>query len=477
MNSALDPIAAMATAPGRGGIGVIRVSAPSLGALITRVCARPLVPRQASLVCWRDAMGEPIDEGIALWFAEPHSYTGEDVLELQGHGGPVVLARLLERLLELGRQTPGLAAMRLAEPGEFTRRAFLNGQLDLAQAEAVADLIDASTQAGARAAMRSLQGRFSGQVKALVAALVELRALVEATIDFPEEDDVDTLAQWDAQGRLQRIRADLAVLREGARVGLRLRDGLTVVLAGAPNVGKSSLLNALAGRDLAIVSPLAGTTRDRIEHCYELDGMPLTLIDTAGLRQSTDPIERIGIERTLEAIERADLVLHLVDSPCMPATSQVQGVAAPSQAESVNDFLAVHRANGVPVLRVRNKIDRDGLLPRRDDTPLEDASAGEVLISAKTRDGFALLLERLRELAGLSTTEPEFIARERHLQALIVAGEHLQCADQLARPPHPQLELFAEELRLAQEQLGTITGTFNADDLLGEIFGRFCIGK
>ena len=475
-----DPIAAIATAPGRGGIGVIRISGQQLAAFAKVLCARGsggqpqlLMARHATLVSWRDARGEPIDRGIMLWFAAPHSYTGEDVIELQGHGGPVVMGQLLARVLELGRaHAPGL---RLAEPGEFTRRAFLNGQMDLAQAEAVADLIDASTTAAARAAMRALEGRFSDQINTLVNAVIELRALIEATIDFPEEDDVDVLAHWDAQGRLDAIRSQWAQLLEGARQGLRLRQGMTVVLIGAPNVGKSSLLNALAGQDLAIVSPLAGTTRDRIEHAFDVQGLAMTLVDTAGLRESIDPIERIGMERTLAAVTRADLVLELVeaDDPAPPADRLE---LAPTM-DYARDCLGKHLPAQVPVLRVRNKIDRDGLAAGIDPAPRLGADAGQVRLSAQTGAGMALLLERLRELAGLSAVEPEFIARERHLQALLVAGEHLNSADREARESLPALELFAEELRLAQAQLGSITGEFSADDLLGTIFGRFCIGK
>jgi tRNA modification GTPase len=479
-NSERDPIAAIATAPGRGGIGVIRISGQQLAAFAQVLCARgsggqpqPLMARHATLVSWRDARGEPIDRGIMLWFAAPHSYTGEDVIELQGHGGPVVMAQLLARVLELGRaHAPGL---RLAEPGEFTRRSFLNGQMDLAQAEAVADLIDASTTAAARAAMRALEGRFSDQINTLVNAVIELRALIEATIDFPEEDDVDVLAHWDAQGRLDAIRSQWAQLLEGARQGLRLRQGMTVVLIGAPNVGKSSLLNALAGQDLAIVSPLAGTTRDRIEHAFDVQGLAMTLVDTAGLRESIDPIERIGMERTLAAVTRADLVLELVeaDDPAPPADRLE---LAPTM-DYARDCLGKHLPAQVPVLRVRNKIDRDGLAAGIDPAPRLGADAGQVRLSAQTGAGMALLLERLRELAGLSAVEPEFIARERHLQALLGAGEHLNSADREARESLPALELFAEELRLAQAQLGSITGEFSADDLLGTIFGRFCIGK
>ena len=477
-NSDRDPIAAIATASGRGGIGVIRISGQRLADFAQVFCARqtlgrPLVARHATLVNWRDARGEPIDRGIMLWFAAPNSYTGEDVIELQGHGGPVVMGQLLARVLELGRtHAPGL---RLAEPGEFTRRAFLNGQIDLAQAEAVADLIDASTAAAARAAMRALEGRFSDQVNVLVSAVIELRALIEATIDFPDEEDVDVLTHWDALGRLDAIRSLWGQLLDGARQGVRLRQGMTVVLIGAPNVGKSSLLNALVGQDLAIVSPLAGTTRDRIEHALDVQGLAMTLVDTAGLRDSTDPIERIGIERTLVAVTRADLVLELVETDdSVPANERIESAAPVDYAR---DCLGKHLPPQVPVLRVRNKIDRDGLAAGIDPAPRPGADAGRAWLSAQTGEGMALLLGRLRELAGLSAVEPEFIARERHLQALLAAGEHLNQADREARASLPALELLAEELRLAQTQLGSITGEFSADDLLGTIFGRFCIGK
>jgi len=448
---------AMATAPGRGAIGVVRLSGQGLGAFAQTLCGRVLPARQAALVRWCDANGETIDRGLALWFPAPHSYTGEDVLELQGHGGPVVMGRLLERVLELGRASFGALGVRLAQAGEFTQRAFLHGQLDLAQAEAVADLIDASTRASARAAMRSLEGAFSQRVHRLVEALRELRALVEATIDFPEEDDVAVLEQWNAHARLADLQTTLVDLIDRAHQGVRLRTGLVVVLAGEPNVGKSSLLNALAGRDLALVSPWAGTTRDRLEHVLDVDGLALTLIDTAGLRVTQDPIEQLGIARARDAIERADLILHLVDNdevrpqPTLPTT--------------------------VPVLRVRNKIDRDALSAARDDRPQAYASAGEVRLSALTQEGLPLLRERLRALAGLATGEPDFIARERHLQALLVAQQHLVVAMGVLESKRPAIELFAEELRLAQESMDAITGAFGADDLLGMIFGRFCIGK
>jgi len=477
-NSERDPIAAIATAPGRGGIGVIRISGQPLANLAYALRARGssdqlLLARHAMLVNWRDALGESIDRGIMLWFPAPHSYTGEDVIELQGHGGPVVMGQLLARVLEMGRSyAPGL---RLAEPGEFTRRAFLNDQMDLAQAEAVADLIDASTAAAARAAMRALEGRFSDQVNALVSAVIELRALIEATIDFPEEEDVDVLAHWDALGRLDAIRLKWAQLLDGARQGLRLRQGMTVALVGAPNVGKSSLLNALAGQDLAIVSPLAGTTRDRIEHPLDVQGLALTLVDTAGLRESTDPIECIGMERTLASVTRADLVLELVETD--DPVSANDPIAVPVPMDYARDRLGKFLPPQVPVLRVRNKIDRDGLAASIDPNPRPGAEAGQVRLSAQTGEGISLLLDRLRELAGLSSVEPEFIARERHLQALLAAGEHLNSADREARSSQPALELLAEELRIAQAQLSAITGEFSADDLLGTIFGRFCIGK
>jgi tRNA modification GTPase len=484
VNADSDPIAAIATAPGRGGIGVVRVSGADLSQVITAVCARPLAPRQATFTPFVAADGEAIDHGIALHFPAPHSYTGESVLELQGHGGPVVMQLLLARVLEAG-QGMGL---RVAEPGEFTRRAFLNDKLDLAQAEAVADLIDATTEQAARSATRSLSGVFSQAVHALVDGLIHLRMLVEATLDFPEEE-IDFLERADALGQLAALRARLAKLLDDARQGALLREGLHVVLAGAPNVGKSSLLNSLAGAEVAIVTPIAGTTRDRIAQPIQIDGVPLVVVDTAGLRETGDEVERIGIERTWQEVERADVIVHLgvagAERPaaqagshagaCTGDAASADGTHAQLQARAalareLDADIAARLPRDKPILRVWNKIDLAGVAPHATD----DA----VWLSARTGEGIELLRAALLRLTGWhGAGEGLFIARERHLQALRAAGRHLEAADAHARERAQSLDLFAEELRLAQEQLGTITGQFGADDLLGVIFSRFCIGK
>lgn len=441
-----DTIAAIATAPGRGGIGVIRVAGASLGAFAQAIGGRCPAPRVATLTDFRAADGSLIDSGLLLHFPAPHSFTGDDVLELQGHGGPVVLQMLLARCLELGA--------RLAEPGEFTRRAFLNGKLDLAQAEAVVDLIDATTAAAARSAVRSLHGDFSRQIHALRDELIELRALVEATLDFPDEE-VDFLESADAFGRLDRLRARLAGVFDRARQGRLLQGGLHVVLAGQPNVGKSSLLNALAGDELAIVTPIAGTTRDVVRGSLQIEGIPLHVIDTAGLRETHDEVEKVGIERTWREIERADAVILLTD-------------ARSGIGDAERDILAQLPA-GLPCIVVHNKIDLAGLPASRDDSP----EGSVIALSARSGEGIGLLRAELLRIAGWHPAEDVFIARERHLNALRRAGTHIDAA----RASLPQLELFAEELRIAQRALDEITGEFSADDLLGEIFGRFCIGK
>ena len=463
MFSDRDPIAAVATAPGRGGIGVVRVSgadlAPVIAGLLGAQRARTLAPRHATFATFRDAQGQAIDEGIALLFPAPHSYTGETVLELQGHGGPVVLQMLLARCLEAGAPI----GLRVAAPGEFTRRAFLNDRLDLAQAEAVADLIDASTEAAARSANRSLAGEFSQRIRALVEAVLELRMLVEATLDFPE-DEIDFLQAADARGRLAAIRAQLDDVLARARQGAVLRHGLNVVLVGAPNVGKSSLMNALAGEEVAIVTPVAGTTRDRIVQPVAVHGIALNVIDTAGLRPTDDPVERIGIERTLAEVARADVVLHLVDA------------AAPAADAEALEQVSKHVGRGAPLLTVVNKIDLGSIEPK--------AEGDRIWLSAKTGAGLNGLRTALLQVAGWSAStggEDVFLARERHLQALARAQEHLVAAAARADAEHgygnAQLELFAEELRLAGQRLGEITGEVTADDLLGRIFSRFCIGK
>ena len=450
-----EPIAAIATAPGRGGIGVVRVSGPDLSVIIHALCGRALVPRVATYLPFLAADGEPIDTGLALHFPAPHSYTGEDVLELQGHGGPVVMQLLLERVLQAGAQV----GLRTARPGEFTERAFLNDKLDLAQAEAVADLIDASSAQAARSASRSLSGVFSQAVHGVVDQLIELRMLVEATLDFPEEE-IDFLERSDARGRLARVRGSLDALLAQARQGALLREGLHVVLAGAPNVGKSSLLNALAGAEVAIVTAVAGTTRDRIEQAIQIEGVPLVVVDTAGLRDTQDEVERIGIERTWQAVGRADVVLHLGDA-CG---------SGPGSADALDEAIASRLPAGTPVLRVWNKIDLAGVAAHADEQA--------VWMSARTGEGIELLRAALLRLAGWhGAGEGLFMARERHLQALREAREHLTIAHAHAQRRDEVLDLFAEELRLAQEALNRITGEFGADDLLGVIFSRFCIGK
>lgn len=441
--STADTVVAIATAPGRGGIGVIRVSGPAAGAVARALLGRVPAPRHAAYGPFYDADGASIDQGIALFFPAPHSYTGEDVLELQGHGGPQVLALILERCLTLGT--------RLAEPGEFTRRAYLNDRLDLAQAEAVADLIDAQSAAAARSAVRTLTGQFSRHIQRLVAELTELRALVEATLDFPEEE-IDFLQAANAFGRLKGLNEALDAVTRSARQGALLRDGLHVVLIGQPNVGKSSLLNALAGFEAAIVTEIAGTTRDTVRETIPIDGVPLHVTDTAGLRETADPVEQAGIARAWAAVEKADVALLLVDAQHGVGTEEAAILA---------------RLPAVPRLTVHNKIDLAGAPPR--------AAGDEIWLSARAGTGIDLLRERLLALAGWQASEGgAFLARQRHLDALRAAAGHLQTAAEVAGAG---LELLAEELRLAQEDLAGITGEFTADDLLGEIFGRFCIGK
>ncbi len=439
-----DLIAAVATAPGRGGIGVVRVSGMDLTPVIRGVLGRNLEPRLATYGRFLDARGEALDEGIALYFPAPHSFTGEDVLELQGHGGPVVLGLVLARCLELGA--------RLAEPGEFSRRAFLNDKLDLAQAEAIADLIDAQSREAARSAMRSLSGEFSHEVQALVEGLTRLRMLVEATLDFPEEE-IDFLRQADAEGQLDAVESRVGAVLERARQGALLREGFTVVLIGQPNVGKSSLLNRLAGYEAAIVTEIPGTTRDTVREAIQIEGVPIHVVDTAGLRHTEDPVESLGIARTWAAAEGADAALLLVD-------------AAHGVGEREAAILA--RLPQIPLLTVHNKIDLTGEPPRLSEDGLE------LWLSARSGEGMELLGGRLLELAGWKAAgEGAYMARARHLEALCEAASHLR----RARERTAQLELLAEELRLAQEALSSITGEFTPDDLLGAIFSQFCIGK
>jgi len=458
-----DPIVAVATAPGRGAVGIVRASGRQLQPLIDAVCRQPLRPRHATYLAFADAEGRPIDQGLAIHFPAPHSYTGEDVLELQAHGGPVVLQLLLARCLEAGREI----GLRLAEPGEFTQRAFLNDKLDLAQAEAVSDLIDATTEAAARSASRSLSGAFSHQVERLRQQIVELRMLVEATLDFPEEE-IDFLQKADARGRLGRLHQALAEVLDQAQQGRLLREGIRVVLAGQPNVGKSSLLNALAGAELAIVTPIPGTTRDKVSETIQIEGVPLHVIDTAGLRadaEASDEVERIGIARSWREIEAADAVIFLHDLTRQhdPAYQQAE-----QQIAQRLDLAQPHEPHE-RVLHVFNKA---------------DAAAGDAValpglaLSARTGHGLQALREALLQRAGWhASPEGVFIARARHLDALQRTRSHLERAEAHADAPDPALDLLAEELRLAHNALGEITGAFSADDLLGEIFSRFCIGK
>jgi tRNA modification GTPase len=456
-----DPIAAIATAPGRGAVGIVRVSSPQdLTPLVMALCGRALKAREATYLPFRAANGEAIDHGLALLFPAPHSYTGEHVLELQAHGGPVVLQLLLARCLEAGAAAGALKHLRLAEPGEFTQRAFLNGKLDLAQAEAVADLIDASTGAAARSASRAVAGALSAVGTTLRDALIKLRMLVEATLDFPEEE-IDFLQQADALGQLQRLTAQLDAVLDRTRQGALLREGIKVVLAGQPNVGKSSLLNALAGAELAIVTPIPGTTRDKVSQTIQIEGVPLHISDTAGLRETEDEVERIGVARSWDAIADADVVLFLHD---------LTRLGQPDY--EAEDALINARLAGIDasrILQVFNKADAGAphALP-----------ADAITLSAKTGDGLAALRQRLLQQVGWhATPEGQFIARERHVQALKRTREHLALANQLVTQALPALDLLAEELRLAHDALGEITGAFSADELLGVIFSSFCIGK
>lgn len=482
MQSRLDPIGAVATAGGRGAVGIVRLSGEGLAPLAAALCGGLPEPRVATLATWHDVAGAAIDRGLALWFPAPHSYTGEDVLELQAHGGPVVLELLLARCLELARAVdadgapclPALVHLRRARPGEFTERAFLNDKLDLAQAEAVADLIDASTAQAARSAARSLEGALSHEADALAEALVALRVLVEATLDFPEEE-IEFLERARARERLVDIRDRIGAALATARHGRLLRDGLVVVLAGQPNVGKSSLLNALAGAELAIVTPIAGTTRDRVAETLAVDGVPLRVVDTAGLRElagtrgdaglpaaALDAVEAIGIERSWQAIREADVVLFVHD---LTRRAETEGGDARIAARLAEAGLAAR------VLHVWNKVDAaEGLA--------EGAPEAGVAVSASTGQGLAglraALLQRVGHVPG---AEGVFIARERHLDALRRAGTHVDAALALAARGDAALELLAEELRAAHEALGEISGRMTADDLLGAIFARFCIGK
>jgi len=458
------PIVAIATAPGRGAVGIVRVSGKNLGAFAQALCGQTLQARHATYLSLRDAQEQAMDQVLALSFPAPHSYTGEDVLELQAHGGPVILQLILARCLEVAKDT--LPHLRLAQPGEFTQRAFLNHKLDLAQAEAVADLIDASTETAARSASRALDGAFSKEIHRLRDALVHLRMLVEATLDFPEEE-IDFLQQADAVGQLNRLQAQLEQVLARTQQGALLREGIRVVIAGQPNAGKSSLLNALAGAELAIVTPIAGTTRDVVQQVIQIEGVPLHVVDTAGLREHAqmDEVERIGIERAWAQIGQADAVLFLHD---LTRADEADYRAVDQHIEA---NLSQQLPSRVPVLHVWNKADLT-------QAQAHEANSG-IRLSTKTGEGLPALRRQLLDLVGWQggAAEGLFMARQRHVQALQQVQSHVaQCAPYL-QPEALALDLLAEELRLAQNELNRITGEFTSDDLLGVIFSSFCIGK
>ena len=471
------PIVAIATAPGRGAVGIVRVSGHNLAPVIAAICNRVLSPRQATYLPFRDAMGEVIDQGLAIYFPAPHSYTGEDVLELQAHGGPVVLQLLLKRCLQAGSALdpasgqPWLPQLRIAEPGEFTERAFLNDKIDLAQAEGIADLIDASTETAARSAARSMSGEFSQVVNTLLAQLIHLRMLVEATLDFPEED-IDFLQQADAHGQLQRLQATLAGVMQRASQGAILREGIKVVIAGQPNVGKSSLLNALAGAELAIVTPIAGTTRDKVSQLIQIEGVPLHVVDTAGLRDALDEVEKIGVERAWTEIETADAVLFLHDlTRHNPENKTPDAINYIADDDCLASLIAKKLPQKTPVIDVWNKSDLAS-------AEVAHQCRGGVQISARTGAGLQELRQQLLAVVGWQAApEGIFMARERHVRALHSVHAQLLAALGQLQAVQPALDLLAEDLRQAQLHLSSITGAFSADDLLGEIFSRFCIGK
>jgi tRNA modification GTPase len=443
-----DTIAAIATAPGRAAIGVVRVSGPNLDTLVDKLLGRGLPARRAVVCRFLAADGTAIDQGLAIRFPAPHSYTGEDVLELQGHGGPVVLQMVLQRCLELGA--------RVAHPGEFTRRAFLNDKIDLAQAEGVIDLIDAATRQAARCAARSMTGLFSSKIQELIYELIDLRAHVEAHLDFPEEE-LEVAAISGIEGKITHLARQVAGVLDASRQGSLLRDGIDVVLAGQPNVGKSTLLNQLAGEELAIVTDVPGTTRDVIRQLIDLDGIPVRMIDTAGLRTTTDVVEKAGVERTWSAIGQADLVILMMDA---------------RKGETEADAAIIDRLPAdLPCLKAMNKIDLASIAPRVEATE----NGPQVWLSAQTGVGLDLLRETVLLMVGWHSHSSEglYLARTRHLAALGEAMEDLRGA----RASVPELDLVAEELRLVQHALSRIAGEFTADDLLGEIFARFCIGK
>ncbi|MBC7001421.1 tRNA uridine-5-carboxymethylaminomethyl(34) synthesis GTPase MnmE [Photobacterium sp. BZF1] len=455
MTEHTDTIVAQATPPGRGGVGIIRVSGPKAKEVALAVAGRELKPRYAEYLPFKNEDGTALDQGIALFFKGPNSFTGEDVLELQGHGGPVLMDMMIRRILEID-------GIRAARPGEFSERAFMNDKLDLAQAEAIADLIDASSEEAAKSAFKSLQGAFSVRVNELVEALIHLRIYVEAAIDFPEEE-IDFLSDGKVAGDLNGIIDRLDAVRREANQGAIMREGMKVVIAGRPNAGKSSLLNALSGKDSAIVTDIAGTTRDVLREHIHIDGMPLHIIDTAGLREASDEVERIGIERAWEEIQQADRVLFMVDSTTTDATDP---------AEIWPEFVE-RLPEGLGITVIRNKVELTG----------EEAGICHVnnptliRLSARTGDGVEPLREHLKECMGFAgTTEGGFMARRRHLDALERAASHLETGKEQLEG-FMAGEILAEELRLSQQHLSEITGEFTSDDLLGRIFTSFCIGK
>ena len=451
----LDTIVAQATPPGRGGVGIIRISGNQVKEVAQVVLGKLPKPRYAEYLPFLDENGQVIDQGIALFFPNPHSFTGEDVLELQGHGGPIILDLLIKRILSI-------PATRIARPGEFSERAFLNDKVDLAQAEAIADLIDASSEQAAKSAISSLQGVFSNKINELVNLLINLRIFVEAAIDFPEEE-IDFLSDGKIETQLKDVIKQLNDVRSEAKQGSLLREGMKVVIAGRPNAGKSSLLNALSGRDSAIVTDIAGTTRDVLREHIHIDGMPLHIIDTAGLRDAYDEVERIGIERAWVEIEQADRVLLMVDGT---TTTEIN-------PEKLWPEFMQRLPSHIPVTVIRNKADLTG-----ETLGYSDVSQYSLIrLSARTGNGVDLLREHLKQTMGFSaTSEGGFLARRRHLQALEQAAKHLDNGLEQLITYHAG-ELLAEELRLAQESLSEITGSFTSDDLLGKIFGSFCIGK
>ncbi|MDE1349965.1 tRNA uridine-5-carboxymethylaminomethyl(34) synthesis GTPase MnmE [Vibrio aestuarianus] len=450
-----DTIVAQATAPGRGGVGIIRVSGPQAAQVALEVTGKTLKPRYAEYLPFKHQDGSELDQGIALYFPNPHSFTGEDVLELQGHGGPVVMDMLIKRIL-------AISGVRAARPGEFSERAFLNDKMDLTQAEAIADLIDASSEEAAKSALQSLQGQFSKRIHTLVESLIHLRIYVEAAIDFPEEE-IDFLADGKVAGDLQTIIDNLAAVRKEANQGAIMREGMKVVIAGRPNAGKSSLLNALSGKDSAIVTDIAGTTRDVLREHIHIDGMPLHIIDTAGLREASDEVEKIGIERAWDEITQADRVLFMVDGTTTDATDP---------KEIWPDFVD-RLPDNIGMTVIRNKVDQT-----KEELGICHVNSPTLIrLSAKTGGGVDALRTHLKECMGFAGgNEGGFMARRRHLDALERAAEHLSIGQQQLES-YMAGEILAEELRLSQQHLNEITGEFSSDDLLGRIFSSFCIGK